>query len=169
VADVANPIFNKKAADKLSSPDDLDRYIRVTNPSLIAVLGACLALLIGLAVWGIFGTVTTGVHTMGAVIDGYAFCYLTREDAQRVEVGNYAEFDGRDMRVSDVTEDPLSRGELHEMLGNDYLSTALVPSDWNYIVSFEGDVKDIKEYTPQEVNITTERVAPINLVVRNKE
>ena len=86
-----------------------------------------------------------------------------------MEVGNYAEFDGRDMKVSDVTEDPLSRGELHEMLGNDYLASALVPSDWNYIVSLEGDVKDIKEYTPQEVNITTERVAPVKLVARNKE
>lgn len=169
MADVANPIFNKKAADKLSSPDDLDHYIRVTNPSLFAVLGACVALLIGLAAWGIFGTVTTGVHTVGAVIDGHAFCYLNKEDAQRVAVGNYAEFDGRDMKVSDVTEEPLSRGELHDMLGNDYLASALVPSDWNYIVSLEGDVSGIKEYTPQETNITTERVAPVKLMARNKE
>ena len=38
MADEQNSIFTKKASDKLRSPDDLNEYVRVTNPSVWVVL-----------------------------------------------------------------------------------------------------------------------------------
>jgi hypothetical protein len=56
VAEADNSIFTKKATDKLRSPDDLDEYVRVTNPSVWVVLAACIVLLVGLFAWAVFGT-----------------------------------------------------------------------------------------------------------------
>ena len=57
-------IFSKKAMKKLRSPDDMEKYLRITNPGMWLILGACAALLIGLLVWAFFGSVFTTVSAM---------------------------------------------------------------------------------------------------------
>jgi len=51
-------IFRKDSLDKVSSPEKLDDYIRVTTPSVWITLIAIVLLLTGALVWGIFGEVT---------------------------------------------------------------------------------------------------------------
>ena len=53
-----NSIFRQKSIDKVSSPEKLDDYIRVTTPSVWITLAAITILLIGTIVWGIFGELT---------------------------------------------------------------------------------------------------------------
>ncbi|MBP0973450.1 MAG: hypothetical protein J5851_06020 [Oscillospiraceae bacterium] len=53
-----NNIFRQESIDKVSSPEKLDDYIRVTTPSVWVTLIAILLLLTGALVWGIFGEVT---------------------------------------------------------------------------------------------------------------
>lgn len=65
MAQASPSIFNKRATERLRSPDDLEKYVQVTNPSVWVVLGACIALLAGLLAWGIFGTVSTNVSAQG--------------------------------------------------------------------------------------------------------
>lgn len=158
-------IFNQRAAEKLRSPDDLDRYVRVTNPSVWAILGACLALLAGLLAWGVFGSVTTSVVATGTCVDGQAMCFLSAEDVAHVNVGDVASVGGVQMRVGEVAAVPASRSEAGEGLGSDYLVSTLVAGDWAYQVTFEGDSATLAEGVPLSVNITTERVAPIDLVL----
>lgn len=50
-------IFRKKAIDKVSSPEELNDYVRVTNPGIWTVLLALAVLLAGLLVWGFLGSV----------------------------------------------------------------------------------------------------------------
>ena len=50
-------LFRKKSLDRVSSPEQLNDYIRVTTPSVWLVLLALVLLLAGLIVWSIFGTV----------------------------------------------------------------------------------------------------------------
>ena len=54
-----NSIFRKKSIERISSPEQLGDYIRVSNPSVWIILGAIIVLLIGSCVWGIFGTIDT--------------------------------------------------------------------------------------------------------------
>ena len=51
-------IFRQKSIDKVSSPEKLDDYIRVTKPSVWITLAAVGVLLVGTIVWGIFGELT---------------------------------------------------------------------------------------------------------------
>lgn len=53
-----NKIFRQKNIDKISSPEKMDDYIRVTTPGMWIMLSALIILLVGALVWGIFGSVT---------------------------------------------------------------------------------------------------------------
>ena len=53
-----NSIFRQKNIDKVSSPEKLDDYIRVTTPSVWITLLAIVILLAGTIIWGCFGGLT---------------------------------------------------------------------------------------------------------------
>ncbi|MBQ9020498.1 MAG: hypothetical protein IJ113_00585 [Eggerthellaceae bacterium] len=158
-------IFNQKATEKLRSPDDLDKYVRVTNPSVWVVLVACIAMLLALLAWGIFGAVTTSVSTTGTCVDGRAVCFLSAEDMAKVNVGDAALVGGKSMQVSALSAVPLSRDEASPVLKSDYLVSTLFQGDWAYQVDFEGESSELASSVPLSVNITTERVAPLSLIL----
>ena len=164
MADQPN-IFNKRATEKLRNPDDLDKYVRITHPSVWMVLGACAILIVGLLIWGVFGAVTTSVSGMGVVVNGEAVCYLDAEDATKVDEGDTAVVDGVQMKVAAVSTVPMSREEVDRELQSDYLLSALMNSDWAYKVVFEGDTSDMTQDVPVDMSITVERIAPISLIL----
>ena len=53
----ANSIFREKSMERVSSPEELNDYIRVTTPSVWVVLIALVLLLVGMLAWSVFGTV----------------------------------------------------------------------------------------------------------------
>jgi len=165
MADTSSTIFNKRATEKLRSPDDLDKYVRVTSPSVWVLLAGCAALIVGLLAWGIFGAVTTSVGTTGACVEGKAVCFLDAEEVVKVKVGDAASVAGERMTVKSVSEIPVSRSEAGEILVSDYLVSTLVEGDWAYVVEFDGTTSELADGVPLAVNITTERVAPISLVL----
>lgn len=50
-------IFNQKSLAKISGPEELNAYIRVTTPSVWIVLAAIVLLVLGILGWSVFGTV----------------------------------------------------------------------------------------------------------------
>ena len=50
-------LFREKSIERVSSPEQLNDYIRVTNPSVWIVLLALVVLLVGILAWSIFSTV----------------------------------------------------------------------------------------------------------------
>ena len=169
MADAASSIFNKRATEKLRSPDDLDKFLRVTNPSVWVVLAACLALLAGLLVWGVLGSVTTSVSSTGVAVDSQAMCFLNAEDAAKVHEGDAAFVGGKRMKVATVAPIPVSREEAGKILESDYLVSSLVSGDWAYLVTFDGDTTELADGVPLTVSITVERIAPIKLILRGGE
>ena len=51
---MSDQIFRKKSLDRISSPEQLNDYIRVANPGIWMILAAVIILLAGVCVWGIF-------------------------------------------------------------------------------------------------------------------
>jgi hypothetical protein len=94
-------------------------------------------------------------------------CFLSAEDAAKVSVGDAASVGGVRTSVAEVTAVPLSRDEARERLGSDYLVSTLVKGDWAYLVTFEriDDDSNLAQGVPLSVDITTERVAPIRLLL----
>ena len=55
-------IFRSETLKRISSPEQLTDYLRVTNPGIWVVLAAVLALLVGFFVWMSVGTIETTVE-----------------------------------------------------------------------------------------------------------
>ncbi|MBR6332386.1 MAG: hypothetical protein IKR78_04560, partial [Dehalococcoidales bacterium] len=56
-----NPIFRKKSVEHISSPEQLNDYLHVTNLSVWLLLIAVAILLVGLLIWGGFAYITSFV------------------------------------------------------------------------------------------------------------
>ena len=54
----ANGIFRQKSIERVTGPESLNDYIRVTTPSVWVVLIALVVLLMGMLAWSVFGRVT---------------------------------------------------------------------------------------------------------------
>lgn len=103
-----NQLFRKKNVDKLSSPEQLNDYIKVSNPGVWMILGAIIVLLIGVCVWGIFGNLDTKLSVAMVVKDGKAFCYLGENDAASVSAGMPVKLDGTEYEIVDVVKEPMA-------------------------------------------------------------
>ena len=50
-------IFREKSMERINSPEEMNDYIKVASPGVWLVLVAIIFLLVGVVVWGVFGTV----------------------------------------------------------------------------------------------------------------
>ena len=58
-------IFRKASMDRIQSPEQLNDYLRVTNPTVWVLLAAVIVLLAGMLIWGSFTYI-------GSFVDGSA-------------------------------------------------------------------------------------------------
>ena len=90
-------VFRKKSVDKVKSPENLNEYIRVVNPSLWILLASIIILLAGICIWGALGTIETKTAVTGTILDGTAIFYadsdLTESVSERLESGDVVSFD----------------------------------------------------------------------------
>ena len=56
-------IFREKSLERISSPEQLNDYIRVTAPSVWVILAATLLLIAGTLVWAVFGKIQVNTDT----------------------------------------------------------------------------------------------------------
>ena len=69
-------IFREKSIERISSPEELNDYIRVTSPSVWLVLAALIILLAGMLVWSVLGTVDAH-NADGSVEEVHPIEYVT--------------------------------------------------------------------------------------------
>lgn len=65
-------LFRKKSIERISSPEELNNYLRVTNPSVWTVLIAIIIVLAGMVVWSTVGTLETRAEGVVTVKNGEA-------------------------------------------------------------------------------------------------
>lgn len=100
------------------------------------VLGAALALVLGLLAWGIFGSVTTSISAKAVNITDATICLLDADHAAKVSVGDEVYVDGQTTTVASITPIPYSRSELSDLLAADYLLETVMPGNWAYVAFF---------------------------------
>lgn len=155
----------------------------MTNPSVWVALIAILSLLAGLVIWGVFGSVVTSVSATGTVVEAakipgsakvqatdpkVAVCFLSADDVVNVDSSDMADVGGELMRVADISPIPTSPDEWDEALGSVYLADALFKDGWAYAVVLDGDASRFEEGIPLYVNITTQRIPPITLILEKR-
>lgn len=94
-----NSIFRKKSLDSMKSPDNLNDYIKVINPSIWIVFIAAFLLLVGAFVWGTVGTIEDKLPVTVVVKNNSASC----DYHQSIESGMTVVINSCQGTVSSVT------------------------------------------------------------------
>ena len=86
-------VFRKVALERMSSPEQLDQLMRVTNPQGWLALGALSLLILAALVWGIFGSIPTEAMGEGILLRRGGVSELVANatgqvEEVRVEVGD---------------------------------------------------------------------------------
>lgn len=89
-------LFRKSSLERISSPERLNEYIKITHPGVWSVLLGCLALLIAVGFWGFYGSIPDSVKSNGIMFpqNGVASVIPTaggRISDMRVRVGDFVE------------------------------------------------------------------------------
>lgn len=128
-------IFRKSSIDRVNSPEQLNEYIRVANPGVWLILAAIVVLLVGVLIWAIFGTVETTIETGVAVEGGTAVCYVSAEDAQRLEAGMSVSVNDVSGKIKSVAAAPIQIDDTF----SDYIlyRTEFMKGDFCYAVEVE--------------------------------
>ena len=102
-----NSIFRNQAVEKISSPEQLSDYLRVTSPGVWTVLAVVILLLAGLLIWASVGTLET---TAGAkvIVEEHTARVILR-DGQTAEAGMTLRVAGQEVTIASVETDPFGR------------------------------------------------------------
>jgi len=85
--DHESTLFRKKAMARISSPEDLTGYLRVTSPGMWIILAAVIALLVGVFSWSAVGTLETTVDATAIVQGHTAQIVASGQGADGLEAG----------------------------------------------------------------------------------
>ena len=91
MAENTQTVFRRKTLERISSPEQLTDYLRVTNPGIWVVLVAVILLLAGVFAWAMVGTLETKAEVRIVV---------SEHTAQIVPLGSERLAEGMPLRVS---------------------------------------------------------------------
>lgn len=153
-------LFRKSSIERINSPEQLNDYIRVANPGVWLILAAVVALLIGVVIWGVFGTVETTVETAVVVDENSALCYVSTEDAARLEAGMTVTVGDHAGSVKSISATPVQINDAFD----DYLLylTGFARDEFCYVAEIE--LSGVADGVHAAV-ITVNSIHPISFVI----
>lgn len=152
-------LFRQSSLDRITSPDQLNDYIRVANPSVWLTLAAVVVLLAALLVWSVMGTLPTTIDEACVAKDGVLTCYLS--DAAEVAPGMRVQIGSHTGNITAVSDMPYSSREVAGRYADDYTVHMLGVEDWNYeITILAPEVPD----GLVEATIVTGEVKPVSFI-----
>ena len=153
-------IFRKKSLDRVSSPEQLNEYIRVSTPGVWLVLAAIIVLLAGVCVWGVLGRLETVVSAVATSAGDMSYVFIAEEDIDSVQVGmtvNIGEVPCE--LVEFLYDEPVSAGQVMGEYARHV--GALDSTEWVYVAAAIGNVP-VGTYSAE---IVTESIAPMSFVL----
>ena len=152
-------LFRKKSLDKVSSPEQLNEYIRVANPSVWVVLASIVILLAGMVVWGFIGHLDTTLPTAVVCEKGEAVIYVKEADAEKIAVGMTVRVGDQEYAVSEISPEPKRvDGALSEYAVH---ASGLTQGEWVYALQVSGNMAD----GVHKAEIVIESISPISFIL----
>lgn len=103
-----NQVFRKKSIEKVTSPEQLNDYLKVSNPGVWTILTAIILLLVGVCVWGIFGQLNTTVNMAGTCNNGTITCYVKEADISKITSDMKIDVDGKQYDIKEISQSPVT-------------------------------------------------------------
>ena len=134
-----NSIFRKSSIERLSSPEQIDEYVKVISPPMRMAVIAFVLLIAGLLVWALFYEIDTVITCDGFVTDGVLTVSVPASEVKKLD----------DDTVMIVNNERTTL-------------TSVVKRNGRYII--HADVQGV-ENGLQDVHIIIESITPIELIL----
>lgn len=154
-----NSIFRKASLGRVSSPEQLNDYIKVSHPGVWLILAAVALLLAGFVVWGVFGELTTVRDAVAVVENGRANCYMTPAAAEVLTEGQPVRLADAEGTVTDIAAMPVA-------LPADFDAYAMYLGGFqagDFVVFFTADIAAQDGVYPAKVIV--ESISPISFLL----
>ena len=152
-------IFRKKSLERISSPEQLDEYIRVSNPGVWFILIAVIIFLIGIGVWTVFGNIETSITVCAVSSEGNTVCYIRDADKSTCEEGMSVSINGEETVLGKISSRP-------EVVDGDFEEYALhvgnlIAGEWVYSAPLAVSLPD----GIYSAEIITESINPVSFII----
>lgn len=155
---MASSLFREKSINSISSPDQLDDYVKVTNPSVWILLTGIILILVGVGAWGVFGTLDTKISVVGEISGGRLTVYVPEKEGKHLSVGDKVILNDSNLQIETVSDRPVIFEARDPYLCH---ISNLGETDWVYIVKCDATGLDDGIY---EASIVTDTVSPMSFV-----
>ncbi len=157
---MSSTIFRQKSLEQISSPEQMNDYIRVSSPSVWMILAAVIVLLAGVCVWGVFGHLDTAVQTGGVCTDGRLTVFVGEADYDKIKEDAVISVDGAEYAVTEAAGAPVRVDDQIDP----YVVHIAGFSDGEWVYSLQADAPELADGV-YAVSVITERVRPLNFVL----
>ena len=148
-----NKLFRKNSLERVSSPEQLNDYVKVSSPGIWIILAAVIVLLIGACVWGIWGRLETTVPAVVISKNSTAVCCCDTSYIAKVEVGMTVRVSERELSITSISS--------QETKLYDYAPEAgFGAGQYEYISELSGSVSD----GIYQAEIVVESVSPMSFL-----
>ena len=101
-----NNIFREKSMQRISSPEQMDDYLRVTNPAIWVILAAVILLLASLIIWSTFVSIESRITGTASVSENVMTLQLDDDStAGSIQTGMQVTVGGVDTTITYVGRD----------------------------------------------------------------
>lgn len=158
-------IYRKESLQRISSPEQLNEYIRVTTPSVWLILGAIIILLSVFCIWALFGSLQTSVELGAAVHDNRTIFYLSEETAESLHVGDEIFAEDTKGLITNISKTTFSYTEALERLSqSEYAAYTMGLEKQKLYYEITAEFSKLSDGI-QQIKIVTERVRPISFLL----
>ncbi len=102
-------IFRQKSIERLSAPEDLSDYLKVTGPGIWMVLASIIVILAGILVWGSLAHLETRLPVDAEVVNNEATVYVTGADISQIKEGMMLRAGNGEGRIESLEFDDYGR------------------------------------------------------------
>lgn len=154
-------IFRQKSVDRVSSPEQLDNYLKVTSPSVWLVLVGIIIILVAAIVWSTYGKLNTYTPVGCVVESNNVYCYVKEEDSSKISKDMNIEFPDKGIEVS---IDQIDYAGVNIPDSYAYLQHLVGVTSNDYVIAIYGHCDDMDSgYYPGR--IMTESVSPLVFIL----
>ena len=152
-------LFRKTSLERISSPEQLNDYIRVATPSVWLLLTAVVVLLVGVCVWGVFGHLDTTLSVAAVAQENSVVAYVRAEEIDSIREGDAVTIGESTGVVAAISDQPIAVNETF----TEYMRQVggLREGEWVYAVTLDADCNE----GVHAAQIVIDSVSPMSFVL----
>jgi len=153
-----NTIFRQKSLDRVTSVEDMEKYIKTTTPSLWLLLVSIIVFLVGVITWAATGKINVETVSGCNVNDGKVKCIISEDRYESITEYSFIEINDNVFKITNIN------GPIEAKLDGDLsaLHTSNIETgSWYYEVNGSCNLSN-GEYKGK---VVFEQVSPITFVI----